>query len=328
MNWEKERSIIVNKIVHQDFHFDELAMELFHFQAKLNNVYREYLEHLHIVPTKIKNVNEIPFLPISFFKSHLVITGEYTPKKVFLSSGTSESVRSKHLIRDPDLYHLVSACCFQHAFGLLISDAVHIGLLPSYASNPQSSLLFMLDYFIKKGSGGYFHYDPMALIDYINEHQGKKIFLWGVSVALINWKTDFPVINDVEIIETGGMKGMQAEITRDELHACIKRIFHKSAIASEYGMTELISQAYALKDGLFKFAPTLQAYPRNISDPLAADRLNTSAALNIIDLANIDSCCFIATDDIGKVYPNRTFEVLGRLDNSDIRGCNLMLSSI
>jgi hypothetical protein len=185
----------------------------------------------------------------------------------------------------------------------------------------------MLDYFIKKGGGGYFHRDYSGLIDFIRQNDTKKIFLWGVSYALLNWNHEFPEVQDLQIIETGGMKGMQQEITRDEMHEKIKINFHQTSVASEYGMTELLSQAYSIKAGLFKFSTTLKIFPRNISDPLTAERYNTTAALNMIDLANLDSCCFIATDDIGKVYDDQTFEVLGRLDNSDIRGCNLLITA-
>ncbi|MBP6795268.1 MAG: acyl transferase [Saprospiraceae bacterium] len=326
MGWERERSGIIERIINQDFLFEELALELFHYQSAYNKIYKEYLELIHVDATKIKNVVDIPFLPISFFKSHLVLTGEYIPKKVFTSSGTTYSVRSKHLIRDPELYYFISSFCFQFAFGQSVDQVVHVGLLPSYASNPDSSLLSMLDYFIKKGGGGYFHQEEGALVDFIVREQEKKIFLWGVSYALLNWKHHFPINDRLTLIETGGMKGMQAEITRAELHSEIKKNFHVRSVASEYGMTELLSQAYAIRDGLFTFSPTLRVYGRSISDPLSPEKENTTAALNMIDLANLDSCCFLATDDIGKVYSDQTFEVLGRLDNSDLRGCNLLLT--
>lgn len=327
MIWEKERSAIIKRLIKPDFFFDEMALELFYYQARLNKVYREYLELIHMDANRINKISDIPFLPISLFKSHLVTTGKYIPGKVFCSSGTTDQNRSKHLIRDTDLYHRISALCFQDAFGLSVDKVAHIGVLPSYATNSDSSLLFMLDYFIKKGGGGYFHQDPIGLIDYISLNQDKRVFLWGVSYALLNWKYAFPEVPELQIVETGGMKGMQHEITRSELHEKIKENFHQPDIASEYGMTELLSQAYALEGGLFKFSPTLRIYPRSISDPLSAEQLNSTAALNIIDLANIDSCCFIASDDIGKVYDNQTFEVLGRLDHADVRGCNLLITS-
>jgi len=313
-------------MINLDFLFEEIALELFYYQAKLNKVYKEYLELIHVDASRINNIHDIPFLPISVFKSHLITTGEYIPRKVFSSSGTTDRSRSKHLIRDTDLYHRISALCFLDAFEHSIDQTIHIGILPSYTTNSDSSLLFMLDYFIKKGGGNYFHRDPIGLVDYIGLNQNKIKFLWGVSYALLNWKYSFPVVPNLQIIETGGMKGMQQEITRSELHEKIKGNFLQDSIASEYGMTELLSQSYALKDGIFKFSPTLKVYPRSISDPLSPERLNTTAALNIIDLANIDSCCFIATEDIGKVYHNQTFEVLGRLDNSDVRGCNLLIT--
>ena len=326
MGWERERSGIIEKILNQDFLFEELALELFYYQSGHNKIYKEYLELLRVDASKINNVVDIPFLPISFFKSHLVMTGEYIPKKVFTSSGTTYSIRSKHLIRDPELYYYISSLCFQSAFGQSIDQGVHVGLLPSYAANPDSSLLSMLDYFIKKGGGGYFHHEEGALVDFVARLSEKKIFLWGVSYALLNWKHHFPKTDRLTLIETGGMKGMQAEITRAELHSEIIKKFPVRSVASEYGMTELLSQAYAVRDGVFTFSPSLRVYARSISDPLSPEKENTTGALNMIDLANLDSCCFLATEDIGKIYSDQTFEVLGRLDNSDLRGCNLLLT--
>ncbi|MEP7267002.1 MAG: acyl transferase [Saprospiraceae bacterium] len=325
MNWEKERLILQNKIVNRDFSFEEFALRLFALQYQFNPSYRQYIDLIKVDPSSVKLIEEIPFLPITFFKSHEIRTGSFTSKKTFTSSGTTASTRSKHFIRDLEWYNEISQICFQDAFGINLSEVIHLGLLPSYASNPDSSLLYMLRYFMEKGGGAYFHDDPQGLSDFIEKHKDKQIFLWGVSYALLRWKERFPKTENLKIIETGGMKGREKEITRMELHEVIGKAFHIDFVSSEYGMTELLSQAYAVKKGLFHSPFSMRVFPRSISDPLAIERRNTVAALNIVDLANIDSCAFIATEDLGKVYDDGSFEVMGRLDNADIRGCNLLI---
>ncbi|MEO5582801.1 MAG: acyl transferase [Saprospiraceae bacterium] len=326
MNWESERLIWKNKIKSRTFDFEEMALKLFYFQYQINGVYKAYADLIKRTPESVKDIHEIPFLPIHFFKEFQIKTGNFVSEVTFKSSGTSHAARSQHEIRDLDWYHWVSAACFDQAYTPYIhKDFNHLGYLPSYAANPHSSLLSMINFFIRESEGGYYHDRPELIINKVEEKKGKRCLLWGVSYALYQWQGHQEWLDKCTIIETGGMKGHEREMTREELHEKIKLNFGVGLVHSEYGMSELLSQSYSMGSGLFSPSFTTKILPRCINDPLSIEKNNQTAALNIIDLANMDSCAFIATDDIGKKYDSDTFIVTGRLDNSDIRGCNLLV---
>lgn len=307
--------------------FDEIALRLFELQYRDNPVYRQYVNLIYGDRPEINKLADIPFLPIQFFKSHRVETGNYKPAITFESSGTTGQIRSRHSVRDPYWYHLIATNCFNQAFSPdSVTDFSHLAVLPNYAENKSSSLIYMVDQFIAESSGGYYHQSRGDIKFQIDKTGVKKIAIWGVSFALYRWPEVIHWPSGTLVIETGGMKGKSKEITRTELHKDLKQQFLNARIVSEYGMTELLSQAYALQDGVFEPNSTLKVLPRKINDPLSSEQANYQAVLNIIDLANIDSCAFIATEDLGKVYEDGRFEVLGRLDHSDIRGCNLLVS--
>lgn len=326
MHWEGERLKIMDSIRRRDFSFGELALRLFDLQYSFNPIYREYVNLVYGAKPPVNHPAEIPFLPIQFFKSHRIQTGTFNPQILFESSGTTVQVKSLHPVRDPAWYHFISKTCFNESFFPLgVSDFSHLAILPSYMENKASSLLHMVDYFIREGAGGYFHLNPSGLKEYIGKEGIGQVAIWGVSFALNQWPGILHCPPSCWIIETGGMKGRSVEITRQELHQNIRARFIGAQVASEYGMTELLSQAYALRDGVFEPRFTLKAFPRQINDPLSIESANQQAVLNFIDLANIDSCAFIATEDLGRVYPDGRFEVLGRLDYSEVRGCNLLM---
>jgi hypothetical protein len=327
MQWERERLEIMDLIRSGGYSFDELAIRLSGLQYRHNPVYRQYINLIYGHMPVLNKLADIPFLPIQFFKSHRVKTGHFVPSITFKSSGTTGQIRSRHGVRDPTWYHFIAEVCFRQAFSpYAVSDFNHLAILPNYAENTTSSLINMVDRFIAESSGGYFHQNREAIKSYVEMPGEKKIAIWGVSFALYQWPGTIDCPDGTLVIETGGMKGKSKEITRHELHLDLKHHFLNARIVSEYGMTELLSQAYALRDGIFEPNSTIKVLPRKINDPLSAEQNNQQAVLNIIDLANIDSCAFIATEDLGKVYEDGRFEVLGRLDHSDIRGCNLLLS--
>jgi hypothetical protein len=326
MHWETERKGIMDLIRRGDYVFDELALRLYNAQYAFNPVYREYIDLLYGRAPAINACEEIPCLPIGFFKTKEVRTGSYRPCLIFESSATTGQQRSRHFIREPGWYHEMASVCFTHIFGREPARFRHLAVLPSYAANPASSLLHMLDQFMKWGEGGYFHTDPSGLNRELAKTLTKPTILWGVSYALYRWPMPLQLSGDTLVMETGGMKGREKEMTRQELHQKIRENFGVTSVCSEYGMTELMSQAYALSEGFFVPGPCMRVVPRQINDPLSREQPGQQAALNIIDLANVDSCAFIATDDLGRVYGDGRFEVLGRLDHSDIRGCNLLMA--
>ncbi len=275
------------------------------------------------------SVDEIPFLPISMFRDHEIKTGEWLEKAIFRSSGTTGFIQSKHLIRDPAWYHKVAEKTFAGSFGQ-VKDYNWIGLLPSYLERGDSSLIDMVNYFMhvdKKPESGFFPEINDRLLDVLKKlaDKNEKTILIGVSFALLDLfeKFNVPVWNNLLVIETGGMKGRGQEITREELHARIRNNHPDLKIASEYGMTELLSQAYLVGEH-FKSGPIMRAITRDISDPMNLLSIGQRGAINVIDLANVDTCAFIATDDIGIMYEGGGFDILGRLDQSDLRGCNLL----
>lgn len=325
-----KRNSIFN--LHSNNEFDKMALEIFQFQAKNNVVYKDFLTHIHIDAHTVKKIEEIPFLPIQFFKSHKILSSNSVVQSVFLSSGTTGNEQSKHFVTDLDLYEESFTKGFEYFYGA-IQDYTVLALLPSYLDRNGSSLIYMVNDFIQKSknkkSGFYLNnLDELAnnLIEL--DKKEEKILLIGVSFALLNLveKHKFQLKNTI-VMETGGMKGRRKELIREELHQILCEGFGLENIHSEYGMTELLSQAYSKGQGIFECPPWMKIITRDTEDALTILEEGKSGGINIIDLANINSCSFIATQDLGKAYPNGTFEVLGRFDDSDIRGCNLMVMS-
>lgn len=308
--------------------FDALSLAVFRFQFDHNPLYRAFTQALHIRPESVTSPTSIPFLPIHFFKTHAVAAGTFDAELVFESSGTTRTGNSRHLVRDAGLYRQSFASAFELFYGS-ITDWCIIGLLPSYLERGQSSLVVMVDELIKKSqhpASGFYLYEHERLMAHIaaNEHSGQKTLLIGVTFALLDLAAAWPrPLRHTIVMETGGMKGRRKEITREEVHGILKKAWQLPAIHSEYGMTELLSQAYSHGDGIFQCPPWLRVMVRDEDDPLTM--ANASRGLiNVIDLANLHSCSFIATDDIGLLHAGGAFEVMGRMDNSDVRGCSLM----
>lgn len=316
-----------------DEEFERLALSIFNFQLENTKVYREYVKALGIETTKIKRLNEIPFLPISLFKSHMIVASDSDKYDViFKSSTTTSDTPSKHIVKDVNVYKN----SFRNGFELFYGDIKQyclLALLPSYLERGDSSLVYMVDGLIKdthNSSGGFYmdNYLELSNILKANEETGQMTLLIGVTYALLKLAEEYPMelINTI-IMETGGMKGRREELTRPEVHRILSNAFKLSNIHSEYGMTELLSQAYSKGNGIFQCVPWMKVLMRDIYDPMEVID-NGKGAINIIDLANINSCSFIATDDLGVLYSNGDFEVAGRLDSSDIRGCNIMASEL
>lgn len=307
--------------------FTELTLRIFHSQAEANSVYKSYLHSINIAPESITDIKEIPFLPISFFKSHEVLVKGAIAQTKFMSSGTTGSVRSTHFIADPEWYLRVCETIFER-FYYPIEDAVVLDLLPSYQENPHSSLIFMINHFVErsKNSISGFVQDASQLVKKIEqaESQNKKVVLFGVSYALLDLAETDINLNGCTVIETGGMKGRRKELTKDELHRILSEKFQIKTVHSEYGMTELLSQAYSDLDGLFNTPPWMKVMTREINDPFLDNTGQRSGLIKVIDLANIDSCSFIETEDLGICNAKGQFKILGRMDNSEVRGCNLM----
>jgi hypothetical protein len=306
-------------------------MDVFQYQFQNNKFYYKYCSILGKDKSKITNTTEIPFLPIQFFKNYMIRTGSWKPAATFTSSGTTGAINSKHLLRSKKFYRQIAQTGFEHFYGP-IEDYCVLGLLPSYLERSGSSLIFMVDDFIKKSKypqSGFFLYDTQKLLTTINKNKTQNIptLLIGVSFALLDLAESNPSdLANTIIMETGGMKGRREEITRAALHQKLGTAFQTPLIHSEYGMTELSSQAYSKGNGLFYPSPTMQILVRDITDPLTIHQKNgRTGALNIIDLANLHTTSFIATDDLGRKFADQSFEILGRLDNSDMRGCNLLV---
>mgnify|MGYP000297354580 CR=1 FL=1 len=339
-----QRDILKQQILQVEFgNFDQLALQIFHYQATYNELYHQYLTLLRVNPNEVQTVTDIPFLPISFFKTHEVKTGgsqqwavgsgqktKGMRRAVFSSSGTTGTTTSRHFVNDLDFYLENTVLGFERFYDK-VKDFCVLGLLPSYLERSGSSLIAMVDHFIQLSAqpqSGFFLYDHDALATVLMDCQKNNIptLLIGVSFALLDFAEAHQLdLSKIIIMETGGMKGRRKEITRTELHSILQKSFNVSNIHSEYGMTELLSQGYSKGNGLFYPTPTMKLFPREITDPFAMQKNNRTGVLNIIDLANLDSCAFIATDDLGRVYEYGSFEILGRLDTSDIRGCNLMV---
>ncbi len=310
--------------------FESLALEVFQFQYRENAVYREFCDHLGKTPKGIASLQNIPFLPITFFKQKVVACGKLNAEITFTSSGTTGQDTSKHYVKHLEVYKKSYLTAFEYFYGP-ISDYCVLALLPSYLEREGSSLIYMVQDLIDKSQhpeGGFYLHDMEGLREKLVtlDAKGTKILLIGVSFALLDLIETYPLhLQHTLVMETGGMKGRRKEIIREELHALLKKGFGVTKIHSEYGMTELLSQAYSKGDGIFKTPPWMKVLIRDTEDPLSLQMLGKVGGVNIIDLANLYSCSFVATQDLGKLYENGNFELLGRFDNSDIRGCNLMV---
>ena len=317
--------------------FERVALELFHLQAKENSLYRSFTHALHIDPDMVNSVASVPFMPISFFKNHNVVTGSFDPEVIFESSGTTRTGNSRHLVKYTELYRRSFVKAFELFYGSP-ADWCIVGLLPSYLERNNSSLVMMVDELVKLSNhknSGFYLYEHQKLANVIKENEAaaQRTLLIGVTFALLDMAEEFGFsLKHTTVMETGGMKGRRKELTRDEVHSILKSAWQLDAIHSEYGMTELLSQAYSSGDGIFKCPPWMKIILRDEDDPLTIKPLTSSSVqtglINVIDLANIHSCAFIATDDIGKLYPDGSFEVIGRMDSSDVRGCSLMYEGI
>lgn len=322
-------SVFVNKLFEDTLVLESAALSLATFQYQHNTVYRQWCQLLEKQDPAASGLAGIPFLPVSFFKTQEVITGSFTPEIVFESSGTTQTVNSRHLVKDLSLYEKSCVAAFERLYGP-ISEWCIIGLLPAYLERKHSSLVHMVNSFIGlsgRPENGFYLYDHARLHETLVhlEARKQKTLLIGVTFGLLDFAAAYPMqLNHTVIMETGGMKGRRAELIRFELHTYLQQQLGVSAVHSEYGMTELLSQGYSLGEGRFVCPPWMKVLVRDEEDPLSVS-LQGRGIINVIDLANIHSCAFIATDDVGTVYPDGSFEVWGRVDASDIRGCSLMV---
>ncbi len=310
--------------------FEDLALQIFKFQFENNQVYRSFCDLLYKHPSGIKTIKDIPFLPIQFFKTHQILSSKNTIKTTFSSSGTTGSITSKHHVTDLEIYKQSFTKGFEQFYGN-IEDYIILALLPSYLEREGSSLIYMVDNMISQSS----HKESGFYLDNISElktqlikldSEGKKVLLIGVSFALLDLAETYQFkLKNTIVMETGGMKGRRKELIREELHKQLKAGFGVKTIHSEYGMTELLSQAYSKGNGIFNCPPWMKILTRDTEDALTLNNSKKAGGINVIDLANINSCSFIATQDLGRVNENGSFEIIGRFDNSDIRGCNLMV---
>ena len=310
--------------------FKQVAFSVFRHQFENNKVYRSFCDLLYIHPSDIHTLEDIPFLPIEFFKSKKIISSLEEVQEVFTSSGTTGSVTSKHHVTDIEFYKESYLKGFAHFYGN-IEDYAVLALLPNYLERKGSSLVYMVADLIQrsknKKSGFYLNnIEELAKKLIKIDQKGQKTLLIGVSFAFMYLieKCQFELKNTI-IMETGGMKGRRKELVRNELHALLQQGFGVKNIHSEYGMTELLSQGYSNGNGVFETPPWMKVITRDPEDALSIQKNGKTGGINIIDLANYNSCAFIATQDLGKVHQNGTFEIIGRFDNSDIRGCNLLV---
>lgn len=309
--------------------FKTAAMAVYCFQYYNNPVYRQYCNLLKSTPENVLDIAQIPFLPISFFKTHQVVSGSFHPQVVFESSTTTGTVPSRHLVKDKSIYEKSFQKGFETFYGNP-EDYCILGLLPSYLERGGSSLVYMVDSLIQKSGhpqSGFYLYEHQKLAQTLLQLEAKrqKTLLIGVTYALLDFAEAFPMpLEHTVIMETGGMKGRKKELVRDEVHLILKNAFGVPQVHSEYGMTELLSQAYATKNGAFSTPPWMQLLLREEDDPLTLLPTIRNGGINVIDLANIYSCAFIATEDSGRMNDNGTFKVLGRFDHAEVRGCSLM----
>jgi len=324
--------VVVNDIfsIENSGQFERLALEVFRLQAKHCLVYRDFISNLKINPDNIAKLEEVPYLPIEFFKSHHVISSEATPGIIFTSSGTTGTLQSRHPVTDLNLYEKSYSLAFEQFYGDIRNYAV-LALLPSYQERDGSSLIYMVDDLIRKSGhdqSGYFLYNHADLADTLKDlkKQHTHTLLIGVTYALLDFAESHTIeFPELIVMETGGMKGKRREMIRLELHEALCQGFGVPAVHSEYGMTELLSQAYSKGGGLFHCPNWMKVLIRDTNDPLELLQEGKAGGINVIDLANVNSCSFIATQDLGKLHSDGSVEVLGRFDNSDIRGCNLLV---
>lgn len=312
------------------------SLRVFRYQYENIEVYRNFVSYLNIKPDEVVKLEDIPFLPIEMFKNHLVIDKNVTADLFFQSSGTTQMNLSKHFIADENIYQESIYKSFEQFIGKP-EDFIFLGLLPSYLERQNSSLIYMVDYLMKKSAkpeNGYFLYNHSDLFELLNTIKDQKVILFGVSFALLDFldychsersEESLYFLENLIVIETGGMKGRKEEMTKDELLKILKDGFKTDQIYSEYSMTELLSQAYSLGNNEYDCPNWMRIMIRNTEDPFAYEKEGRTGAINIIDLANIHSCSFIATQDLGKIIGDK-FQVLGRIDHSDIRGCSLLVS--
>jgi len=309
--------------------FNEKALELFNFQYLNNTFYRDYVNQFAARPDTVKTLTQIPFLPVSFFKTKILATGEFKPEIIFESSGTTGQTPARHFVKRLDIYRESFVKGFEFFYGRL-EDYCILGLLPAYLERTGSSLVWMVDEWMrvsKHPDNGFYLYDFENLRDVLLKLESRKqqTILIGVSFALLDFAEKYSMqLSHTIVMETGGMKGRREEITREELHQLLKEKLGVSRVHSEYGMTELLSQAYSMGEGKYQPVPWMKMLIRDEDDPLTL-RASGEGLLNIIDLANRHSCAFVATDDVAKLSEDGRFEILGRMDNSDIRGCSLLV---
>ncbi len=309
--------------------FEELALEIFRFQAAKNPVYKAYLQALGINGEDIRSINQIPFLPIRFFKSHIIQTTLFDPAAIFESSGTTGTINSKHYVKDLAFYEESFMKGFELFYGP-VKEWCFIGLLPSYLERENSSLVYMVNKLVavsEKRQSGFYLDEFEQLFTLLKELEKikQKTLLIGVTFALLDYAEKHPLpLRHTTIMETGGMKGRREEMIREEVHEILCKSFDVTTIHSEYGMTELLSQAYSNGNGVFKCPPWMKILVRDDEDPFVVKE-EGSGTINVIDLANVYSCSFIATDDVGQLHADGSFKVLGRIDGSDLRGCSLMV---
>ena len=310
--------------------FNALALEVYRYQYNNNPVYREFCLHLNSTDVTVKDIYAIPFLPVEFFKTKSIINKGLEPQLAFTSSGTTGSQLSRHLIADLSIYEQSFLTAFEQFYGAPSKRCI-LALLPSYMERKDSSLLYMVKTLIEKSEhpeSGFYLDQPELLRQKLLtlDNSGNKPILVGVSYALLDLIEGHSLgLQNTIVMETGGMKGRRKEMVRDELHDKLRTGFGLSVVHSEYGMTELLSQAYSKGNGIFKSPPWMKILCRDTEDPLLIQKAGKTGGINVIDLANIHSCSFIATQDLGRVYEDGSFEVIGRFDHSDIRGCNLMV---
>ncbi|WP_321310251.1 acyl transferase [Marinifilum fragile] len=326
MNWKEKIFSISNKT-----EFEQVALEIFRYQAENNEVYREYLQYLKKDVNQICKLTDIPFLPIEFFKSRKVVSSNDPAKEIFTSSGTTGNLTSRHFVPDISIYKESFKKGFEDFYGP-ITDYCVLALLPSYLEREGSSLIYMMEHLIKDSKhakSGFYLHNHEELIQCIADlkKSNQKILLLGVSFALLDLAEKYTLdLANVIIMETGGMKGRRKEITREELHAFLCSRLGVNEIHSEYGMTELLSQAYSKGQSLFQTPNWMKIMIRDAYDPFSYEKTGRTGGVNVIDLANVHSCSFIETQDLGKIYEDGKFEILGRFDHSDIRGCNLLVN--
>jgi phenylacetate-coenzyme A ligase PaaK-like adenylate-forming protein len=328
-NVELSRQAILKILGQPSFDFDGLALRVFAHQAEFNPLYNRFLTLLGVDAASVKQVADIPFLPISLFKQYSIQTGEWSPETQFSSSATTGTIPSQHAVRDLSFYRDNTIRGFLPAYGDP-ADWMVLALLPAYLERSGSSLVVMAEHFIcrsKYAESDFFLHNLSELAQVlVNRPSHARVLLLGVTFALLDFAAQFSMdLQGVTIMETGGMKGRRREMTRAEVHAVLQTAFNVPVIHSEYGMTELFSQGYSTDGQYFSPAPTLRMLTKELNDPFATTKSGRAGVLHAIDLANFDTCSFIATEDIGRCYEDGRFEVLGRLDIAELRGCNLMV---